>query len=126
MALTTHLYARLTYRYNAAWSGQDNWVPLTPVRSTLPQLVRQDEDGNTLQHSEFTFTPGAWVCARWLHRRYAREQAFTHWLASQISENCVQQCRCEHDCCGHMQQSASARYLGKRRFSVELHRTRNV
>lgn len=126
MAFKTHLYARLTRHYVTGWNHCDRWEPLTPARSTQPQLTHRDEDGGSTWRSLFTLTPGAWVCARWMHRRHAPKQAFTHWLAQQIAENLASGCRCEHDCCGHLQQYATARYLGKRRFSVELRRYRNI
>lgn len=127
MPFRTHLYARLTHKYVPGWADEDNWVPLTPAKFTGPTLVSQNDDGDFTERREATLSPGAWACAQYLHRRHAKEGvSLPRWLAAQIGDNLTSGCRCEHDCCGHLQVSAYAQYLGQRRFSVEVRHYRNV
>jgi hypothetical protein len=130
------LYARLTHQYVTGWAGEDQWVPLAPVRSTGPTAVTaspgayEDDDTDTRRHL-LTFAPAAWVAARYVYRRNRPAHAgqrlgFIHWLEWMASENFSTGCRHEHDCCGCRLTRASATYIGKRRFSLELHHFHNV
>lgn len=123
------LDARLTFRYVQGWRGEDDWEPLTQARLTAGVQTAHDyEDYSTTHRHLLTFGPANWQEAQQLYHRLPREDrpSFVRWLGSMVAEHFAYGCRCEHDCCGHLQGSASTTYIGQRRFSVERRTTRNV
>jgi hypothetical protein len=122
----------VTFRYVTGWASEDRWEPMTLARLTAATLVHRDDDddddGATYRHL-LTFGPHGWQDAQQLYKRlFAGKErpTFVRWLGHMAAEYFAQGCRCEHDCCGHMQAYASLRYLGRRRFSVERRTYPNV
>lgn len=125
------LDARLTHQYVTGWAGEDQWVSLARVRSTGPTLLSQDDEGSASTRVLLTFAPKDWEQAKAVYRRQNTEPrvhrvSLVRWLAWMARDNFSTGCRHEHDCCGCRLTSASAHYIGKRRFSVELHHYHNV
>lgn len=123
--------ARLTFHYVTGWRSEDQWETMTTARLTASQKVHnpdEDDDSASYRHL-LTFAPSGWQDAQQVYRRvFAGKErpTFVRWLGHMAAEYFAQSCRCEHDCCGHVQGYASLRYLGKRRFSVERRTTHNV
>lgn len=124
------LDARLSFHYVQGWRGEDQWAPLSASRLTAGTPIAHDEDDYSVTYRHLlTFGPHGWQEAKKAYRRLLPRKerpTFVRWLARMIGEHFAFGCRCEHDCCGHLQGSASATYIGRRRFSVERHNTRNV
>lgn len=126
------LDARLTFQYVQGWAYEDQWVPLANAKVTgaTPAGIERFDYGDETRDVRHlvTLNPANWAQAKAVYRRHQADiqQPFTHWLANMASEHFACGCRCEHDCCGHWQTSASARYIGKRRLSLELHNFRNL
>lgn len=124
------LDARLTFHYVQGWRGEDQWAPLAQARLTQGVLIAHDEEDYSTTHRHLlTFGPRGWQEAKQVYRRVLPRKerpTFVRWLARMVAEHFAYGCRCEHDCCGHPLGSASATYIGRRRFSVERHTTRNV
>lgn len=122
--------ARLSFHYVQGWRGEDRWETMTTARLTGGVLIDHDwEDYSTTHRHLLTFGPHGWQEAKRVYRRLLPRKerpTFVRWLARMVAEHFAYGCRCEHDCCGHELGSASATYLGRRRFSVERHTTRNV
>jgi hypothetical protein len=124
------LDARLTFQYVQGWAYEDQWVSLASAKVTGATLVGITERGafdeTRLVRHLVTLDAANWAQAKAVYRRHQPGPTFTRWLANMASQHFACGCRCEHDCCGHWQTRVSARYIGKRRLSLELHNFRNL
>lgn len=131
---TTLLVARQSFHYVAGWAHLDDWEEVAHARQTQPVLSFMGAYGETQEYvSQLVLSPQEWLVAKRVYRRLCKTAnprrrplvTFIDWLRLTIGDSFISGCQCEHDCCGHLQQSASAEYLGQRRFTVTLRRVRN-
>lgn len=102
---------RLTYGYNSGWSHLDKWHDLGEATVVAVGKPRESQDSyRQVQIVEV-------ACPGYRPRNVVRA----------LESTMVRSCRCQHDCCGHVQSSpAKIRPLGKDRYAVLMSGYRNV
>lgn len=106
------LAVRTTRKYSVAWSDLDAWFTLgrCKVKKCLPERI-SNHDTRTQLLLLSVEAPG--------YRRANIERA--------IRDTFVKACRCEHDCCGHLQtQVHRIRGLSGGEYAVKLFSYRNI
>jgi hypothetical protein len=105
------LSMRLTYGYNSGWSHLDKWHDMGNAKVTHAAKTREDDYSFSQLLILEVDAPG------YRPRNVMRA----------IHETMVSGCRCEHDCCGHIQSSPSkVRPLRNGTYAVLLTGYRNV
>ncbi len=98
------LSKRLTYKYADGWAGLDRHVDLGTARALGEKTVSQGSDSRT-------------TLVLFLVASKARPANVKRAFYDSLRKSC----RCEHDCCGHWQSSASkVRHLGKGLYAVKI------
>jgi len=106
------LQRRLTHHYVQGWAGEDEWQCLGGYSLLNNHIIQRDQDSwewrNTVRVDAY---PGAGMkeIERALRDTFARG------------------CRCEHDCCGHVQDAAyKVVHIKGREWVVHGRSSRNV
>lgn len=112
----THLYRRLTRRYNDGWKQHDNHRFLTDMKMFPPRVTHLQPDDS--------LSPGAnYNVFVELQDKRLRLRDVEQPLRDFFSRSC----RCEHDCCGHASTYAGPiTRVGRGRFSVQVRERYNV
>lgn len=112
--METRLQRRQTRRYREAYSHLDQWEQIGTaeiIRSTKTKIA---SDGN--RHAYLS-----------LIKVKAEPDATPVEIADAILDTYQQECRCEHDCCGHMFGGARhAKHLRGDLYAVKMSFHRNV
>lgn len=107
------LAVRLTHRYNTGWSYLDKRHDLGVGKVEKARTAKWDKRGES-------FTELLIVDASELKYRDAN-------IARALLSSFDEGCRCEHDCCGHIQRHTRAvRKVAPKRFAVLIGGYRNV
>lgn len=105
------LFLRRTRRYNDGWAHLDEQEPIGTARHLSSKQTKKDADGCTT-----------------LSLFMVSSSASADDIESALYDTLTSACRCEHDCCGHMQSRVSRiRRLGKGSlFAVRISNYRNI
>lgn len=112
----THLYRRLTRRFNDGWKMHDNHRFLTDMK-LFPARVTSEQPEDSLSPGA-NYTVFVEVQDKSLHLKD---------VAQPLRDFFGRSCRCEHDCCGHASTYAGPiTRVGRGRFSVQVRERYNV
>jgi len=108
------LSARLSYKYRTGWSHLDRWQEIgTARRVPTGRPARWDENGESFRSLELLEVNAGTTRPENVKRA--------------IGDTMQEGCRCEHDCCGHIQSSVyQVRRLDSNLYAVIIHGHRNL
>jgi hypothetical protein len=107
------LIARLTRRYVTGWSHLDKWHRIGECRTFASSPAKWDDRGESYRSVQFVQVAAHGYRSANIKR--ALMSVFDHG------------CRCEHDCCGHVQTAATrTRHLGGNVYAVMIRGYRNI
>ena len=109
-------YCRLTFQFNDGWKGEDEYQyfgEFMILKSRLRHSNHQDSSNGEAGERIYTVR---------VPRGISRGD-----IINALRDAFTNGCRCEHDCCGHVQWSGRVVRRNKRReWLVELRASRNV
>jgi hypothetical protein len=128
MKSSLQLAVTLSGDYNVAWSHLNHQVDLCEARMTQPRVVEVSEDGDYVSQALVTLRPDELAQAKqvWKASKKDLPYSFERVMNGAIGDYFDSSCRCEHDCCGHVNTSGRARRVGRRTWLVKIRATRNV
>jgi hypothetical protein len=103
------LHKRITFKFNDGWAGEDEWIHLGAAKVLQPRNHRFDGEYGT-------------YTARVVVEYKLGDQDVSRSIEQTLSHGC----RCEHDCCGHVSESAQVRRVSRREYFAQIFQTRNV
>lgn len=125
--------------YATSYRDLNELLSVCTARMLEPHYETGNSYGDSLTHTTLvTLNPEALKNAKAAYKeaqriylrdetRYRRpEHTFTRFMNNAICESLTHVCRCEHDCCVHWNQTASARRIAPRVWSVKLYQNLNV
>lgn len=123
---THYFYHRDTFHYVTGWAELDkhtfafagqvreHWVPIS------------DGDDDLRYRVLVTLTPAQLRDAKNSWRRSGRFEPFEQFMGNAIGNFFTSGCRCEHDCCAHMQYYARVRRTKQREWVATVSGYRNI
>lgn len=139
------LQLNLTRQYNLGWESEEQHLDVCEGRATAPRRIPLESDEDwmegfivELSPQELARAKAAWKDFQARIRRDLKEErswrelssiqpaTFRRFIEWSLGDVCSFGCRCEHDCCGHVQGSAVANQLSPRHYSVRVRKYHNV
>jgi hypothetical protein len=103
------LHQRNTFQFNQGWDSEDEWQHVGDAKVLPPRNTNWDgEYGGYTVRVIADYSIG--------------DKDVSDAIAATLSHSC----RCEHDCCGHVSESASVQRVSRREYLARIFQSRNI
>lgn len=103
------LHQRITFKFAQGWDGEDEWRHVGNAKVLHPRNAHWNgEIGGYTVRVIADYGIG--------------DKDVSDAIAATLSHSC----RCEHDCCGHVSESASVHRVSRREYLAHIFQSRNI